>query len=738
MTQSTEIQALYNAGRAEHRAGRLAAAEQQLLQVVEIDPRHADAWHLLGVVYYQSGRLPEAITRYRRALALTPRFAQGWFNLGLALKAHADPVGAAAAFAQALQARPQYFEAAFHLGLAQSATGDLANAESSWRQALAIQPANVQTLSQLGTLLRRLRRAGEAEALLARAFELEPGAAFAGNLALVQIDLGRLPAARAIAEDLTRRWPDSVHGWELMGGVARLQNDMDGALPALQRTVQMDANRGGAWFELALARKAVGSHEAALDAFAQARRLLGDLPRLRWANALAVPALPKDDAEIDAAMARFDSGLRELAATLEQLSPAAAMHELEAAATVVPFHLHYLPRDSTALQSRFGDLVSACVVKALPELAEPPSWRAGAHGDRLRVGFVSPHWHRHTVSRYFADLVTGLDPAHFERFVWHTGERRDESSEAISRGVEHYAQRLIPVDALAREIRAARLDVLVYPDVGMDSRQHVLAAMRLAPRQLALYGHPVTTGLSSIDGYVSAAAYEPPGAASHYRERLHCLPGLGAAPQRWDVPPERAWFRALKGDRPALLCTQYLSKITPAFDRTLVRVLAGSRARLFLFDRSSALTRNYLARLSACAQAMGHPLGDSVQVLGMRSYPEFLGAVAEADLILDTDWFSGGSTSLDAIAMGAPVLTWRAPMARGRQTAGMLDLLGVGGLVFGSDDAYVARALEVLSGPTERDVLGARLKGAAFKLFDGPAIHVAFATLLHELTGNAK
>lgn len=634
------------------------------------------------------------------------------------------------------QATPDSGElrALFDAGCTASRTGQWALAEESWRAALALQSTHVPTLTHLGNLLRRLRRAGEAEALLAFAFELAPGAATAGNLALVQIDLGRLPAARAIAEDLVQRWPDAVHGWELKGGVARLQNDMDGALPALQRAVEMDSGRGGAWFELALVRKAVGSHEGALDAFAQARRLLGDLPRLRWADALAVPALPRGDVEIDAAMARFDAGLRALSSTLEQLSPAAALHELEAAATVVPFHLHYLPRDSTALQSRFGDLVSACVAKALPELAEPPPWRARAHGGRLRVGFVGPHWHRHTVSRYFADLVTGLDPGRYERFVWHTGERRDESSEAVARGVEHYARRLIPVDALAREIRAARLDVLVYPDVGMDSRQHVLAAMRLAPRQLALYGHPVTTGLASIDGYVTAAAYEPPGAASHYRERLHCLPGLGAAPQRWDVPPEREWFKALKGGRPALLCTQYLSKITPAFDRTLVRAVAQGGARLFLFDRGSALTRNYLARLSACAKDLGAPIDDAVQVLGMRSYPEFLGALAEADLVLDTDWFSGGSTSLDAIAMGTPVLTWHAPMARGRQTRGMLELLGIGGLTVGAEDAYLSRALDLLASRRERDAVGAQLTGAASQLFDATAVHAAFAALLQAVS----
>ena len=107
---------------AHHQGGRLQAAEEIYRQILQADPRHADAMHLVGVIALQTGnpavaveyieraigwdgdraifhsnlgeayrslrRLPEAIACFRRALELTPDFAGVYYNLGNALKDH--------------------------------------------------------------------------------------------------------------------------------------------------------------------------------------------------------------------------------------------------------------------------------------------------------------------------------------------------------------------------------------------------------------------------------------------------------------------------------------------------------------------------------------------------------------------------------------------------------------------------------------------------------------------------
>jgi predicted O-linked N-acetylglucosamine transferase (SPINDLY family) len=133
------------------------------------------------------------------------------------------------------------------------------------------------------------------------------------------------------------------------------------------------------------------------------------------------------------------------------------------------------------------------------------------------------------VARYFGALATGIGGGDFERFAWFTRETADDRTRAIAAGVEHFVHSTGGVREVAAAIHGARLDVLVFPDIGLDPRNLALAALRLAPVQVALAGHPASSGLDSIDWFVSGAALEAPGSARDYSEALACLPGLGAA-----------------------------------------------------------------------------------------------------------------------------------------------------------------------------------------------------------------
>src|SRR4029453_14876143 len=113
--------------------------------------------------------------------------------------------------------------------------------------------------------------------------------------------------------------------------------------------------------------------------------------------------------------------------------------------------------------------------------------------------------------------------------------------------------------SVAPVIRDDELDVLVFPELGMDHATFALAALRLAPRQLAGWGHPVTSGHATIDGFITWGDMEPPAAAVPHREALLRLPGIGTNYRRPDLPEraDRARF-GLPEDRVLLLCPQSL------------------------------------------------------------------------------------------------------------------------------------------------------------------------------------
>ena len=186
-----------------------------------------------------------------------------------------------------------------------------------------------------------------------------------------------------------------------------------------------------------------------------------------------------------------------------------------------------------------------CSISARPQWRSPLPARRAREG-RLRVGFASAFFHVGTAGRYFRSWITDLDRDRFEVYVYHLYPGLDDIAREITaradRFVEFGGSRARP-SVVAPVIRDDALDVLVYPELGMDHTSFALAALRLAPRQLAGWGHPVTSGHATIDGFISCADMEPPDADAPLRRAAaalarhrHALSATAAARSRTARP----------------------------------------------------------------------------------------------------------------------------------------------------------------------------------------------------------
>ncbi len=210
------------------------------------------------------------------------------------------------------------------------------------------------------------------------------------------------------------------------------------------------------------------------------------------------------------------------------------------------------------------------------------SMRAPLHSDRvdgrrIRVGFVSALLRENTVGQYFSRWLSDLNRNDFEVCFYPLGGNDDKVTKAIH-GRADRVRPFLGGDAtpstIVPVIRDEHLDILIYPEMGMDQVTFALAGMRLAPRQCVAWGHPVTTGHSTIDHFLSCDVMEPPNSAAHYSEPLTRLPGIGTRFARPELPPvaDRATF-SLPTDATLLLCPQSLFKIHPDND-VAVRTIA--------------------------------------------------------------------------------------------------------------------------------------------------------------------
>jgi CRISPR-associated protein Csy1 len=647
-----------------------------------------------------------AMASLRRAVELDPGFAQGWRYLGIVLGEAGDDQGAVAAFGTALRIDPDHARAWNNLGNAQRTLGRLAEAEQSFARAIALRPDYPLAAANLAEVQRDQGEAERAEGTL------------------------RAALARQKAGQPYR--PIVV----LLAGLLRERGMLDEAAQLYRRAIELSPREsGGQWFNLGWVLVQRGDIAGARNAYAQARAVdPGDLRNL-FAAHLTLPMIYADGNALQASRAEFAAGLSvletELPDALRGLSEAQALDGLR----WTNFFLAYQGEDDRALQGRYGALAARAVETGARHWRAPLAPRSGA-GRRTRVGFASAFFHVGTCGRYFKSWITDLDRDRFEVFVYHLFPGMDEVASAIAHRADSFRSfggtRARP-SMVAPAIRADELDVLIYPELGMDACSFGLASLRLAPRQYAGWGHPVTTGQATIDAFISCDAMEPPGAEAHYTERLVRLPGIGTRYEGFAPPADagRAAF-GLPDDKVLLLCPQSLWKIHPDNDALFAELLAANKeALLLLFNgRHPAITAEFMRRLERTFARYGLPIGERVRVLPQVAHADYLRINLVCDAMLDTLHWSGGNTSLDALACRLPIVTLPGAYMRGRQSAGMLGLLGVPELVARDRAEYLAIAGRLARDAGWRRELAARIHAAQGKLFDAPTAIAPFQELL--------
>jgi len=361
-----------------------------------------------------------------------------------------------------------------------------------------------------------------------------------------------------------------------------------------------------------------------------------------------------------------------------------------------------------------------------PDLPLPPTPRQQGLDPRIRVGFASAYFNRHTIGKLAQRLIAGLDRREFQVVVLSQGEHHDHVAEFIRGHADEY--RLLPRRvATARQIVAdARVDVLFYVDLGMSALTYTLAYSRLAPVQCLTWGHPSTTGLPTMDYFLSSAAMETPEADEHYTEKLVRLPSLTFDFQR-PLPPAELLPRAAFGldeGKHLYVCPQSIYKFHPDFDPLLAEILrrdpAGEVVVIrWAYDAVDDLLRARFRRTLP-------DVADRVRFINRVQPPQFLNLLAVSDVLLDPLHFGGGMTSLEGISLGVPIVTLPGPFLRSRITQALLRRIGLEECIVSSPAEYAALAVRLGTDRDYRQSIAQRIRDAAEQLFgDTTAVRAA-------------
>ena len=298
--------------------------------------------------------------------------------------------------------------------------------------------------------------------------------------------------------------------------------------------------------------------------------------RLTRAVAILTPVHP-DEKEIERQRTAYAAELADIAKLTECASREQLIVGASAIGLAQPFLLGYHGCDVRDLQCRYGRVIAQLASAATyPPVPQPT---APCDGERVRVGFASSFLHLHSVSKTHGGWIEHLDRSRFAVFGYQFSELTDAVSERILSGCDSFARGVMDVAKWRARILADAPHVLVYLDIGMEQIAVRVAALRLAQVQCTTWGHPVTSGLPTIDHYLSSEAMEPPNGDAHYTEHLVRLPGLGIH----YTPPAHYW----PADGPLCARTQQQCSGVSVVPIT-VQISASLRCHLATYRRASS------------------------------------------------------------------------------------------------------------------------------------------------------
>lgn len=669
----TTVASQLQVGLKRHQEGDIAAAEQVYRSILAIEPDHAGAWHLLGLVSFAKKQHQQAKTQIQRALAVCDSKAVYWNNYGAVLKELGDFAGATAAFEKAIGIRDDYPDAWANLGLMQMRRGETERADASLRYALRWQPRHRDAIRHLAALC---------------------------------LERGDFEEALRLCRDAQAVAPGTAEIYNTEGGVLASLKRFDEAAEAFRKALAIDPAFADSHLNLGFVYADLNEFEKAGASFCQAAVLRPDRPLWRLRHLGICPVVFQDTAEIAGYRTTLETQLDEVLADPPAVDWRYALRD----GFMPSFQLSHHGVCNRRIKEKFAGVFAPHFPRERPK----PTRRK-----KIRVGFACTRPHEGGFIRGFGGVMERLN------------RRRFEVVGLVSDGLAETCRSRVPsadvswisfpnhIERALRVFHDAECDVVVHWTPGTDLVNYFLPFLPLAPVQCIGFGMHGTTGIGSIDYCVSSRLFERGvEAAEDYTEKLL----LFESATSWQTrprpagPSSRADF-GLPQSGPLYFCPQRLAKFHPDFDRVLRAILErDAMGRIVILAGGQHRPAELLkARFE---RAMGSSLARRVLFLPSQNSENYMRLLAVMDVVLDMPTYSAALTGYDTFAAGVPIVTQPGRHMVERYALGLYRQMGMSDLIAWSEADYIDLAVKLGRQPDFRREMSEEINRRSDVLFE--------------------
>ena len=639
----------FNLGNALMDLGNFGNARQAFEEALQREPTMEPAALQLARCAVRMNEPKQARELFAQILKANPNHFTAWLEAGHLCRQLGIPAQALISYQRAVMAAPDRWEGLLSLARELEDAGRFEEAAVHYHRALPLAASKPGGIRQVHRLMSRYRldRGDTARALesmrqtlgVMRVEKPEPDE---NERADVQIDLGEILMRLGLHEEAHRAFERaSVATSEMVLSRLAAQSFQNNlwieAQEVLKRNVALHPESATAYWNLAHSYAESWMMEEAMEALAKAEAIAPQ------------PGAKSMRASVAGRLGDVDTALRLYKELSEEEGPRSAL------------------RSSAAMSSLYSDAMSAEeVAKLHHDLFAPLGQNARDASSfkndrdpkkRLKLGLVSGDFHhQHPVNIFMQPVLARLDKTQFEVTIYHTGVSHDDQTQQARKRADHWVScTSLSEMQLVRRIEADGIDI-VMDLAGHTSLQRVaMYAQRVAPVQVTFLGYPGSTGVPNIDWMLADSVVVPKGAEALCSEQVMRLPNtvFCYAPEANYPFPQ---YNDSHTQRPLTFGSfNNVPKLTPHTIKLWAQVLKAVPDSRLLLKAPSFKDESAIKVFRERFEKEGID-PSRLEFRGPVGLTDMMAEYADVDIALDPVPYNGGTTTLQAMWMGVPVV----------------------------------------------------------------------------------
>ena len=645
--------------------------ERKIIKLLEEFPLNHILYNLYGAVLLDQKKVDLSIIQFKKSININKNYAEAYNNLASAYLKQDDLNESKKNFEKSIKIKPNFKQPKISLSNIYTFLGNISLKNSNYssaiinyKKAIEINSNSFDAYNNLGCVLEKEKKYVEAITNFNKAILINPDQANSYyNLGNVFRKMGKYEKSIFHFNKSIEKKPNYVESFNNLGNIYLELGQIDESIKYYKNAIKLKSDYENALNNLSNIFKDVGDYDEARKCYESLIKINPNNIKYHINNELMIVPIYQTNEEIKYFRDRYYKGIKKL-----------INHNYQ---TIYPgenirsnlFYLAYHNKNNLNIMMETSKLFK----KIIPNINFiSQKIKNNENKKKIKIGFISEYLTYHSIGKIFGGFIKKLNKEKFSIYIIHT---KDTKKNFLKDKIDKYADKVIELNLSIKEqqkqIENECLDIIFYPDIGMSPTTYFLAYSRLAPVQIVSWGHTETTGIDTIDYFLSSTLFEKKCDEKMYSERLICLSQFPTFYEPFDKigkEKKRSDFN-LPLNKNLYGCLQTFFKIHPDFDSIMEQILKKDKNGYIVFATDSKKDKFWLKLIKKRWSIKFPILNERTLILNKMPYSDYMYLCKCLDVLLTPPYFASGTTALETMMFGTPNITLEGSNLRSRLTS---------------------------------------------------------------------